>query len=159
MTNIVGCEVWFGVEPVDIDFDAQAGICCCSNILKGRFVLRQAKAAVWIACVPFHCHGGFFEQVAKILLIRQLLSHAPDHFRGDERWDAFIFSSEDVPDVSDGSCMLGVELVASLVVGSICVLLELAGNANDVAEGCGVRICERHGCLGCNECATPPPSI
>ena len=103
--------------------------------------------------------GGLFEQVAKLLLIRQPLSHALDHFCGDEQWDVFILSSEDVPDVSDGSCMLGVELVAGLAMGWICLLLELVGNDNDVAEGRGVKISERHGCLGQNECAAHTPAI
>ena len=105
------------------------------------------------SCLDCVCHL-IVKAIARLLLIRRLLCHAPDCFPSNERWDVFILGSEDIPDVGDGSCMLGVELVMCLTTRLICVLLELTDNANDVVVNCNVRISERHGCLGCDEHTT-----
>ena len=63
--------------------------------------------------MPFHCHGRFFEQPTKLLLVRQPLQHALDCCCGDELWDIFVLGMEDVSGVGDGPWMLSIELVVS----------------------------------------------
>ena len=91
----------------------------------------------------------------KLLLIEWLLCHALDHFCSDECMTVFVFGSEDVPDVCDGSCTLGVELVMCLTTRLICVLLELMSDSNNVEISGKVGISCGHCCLGWNECTHP----
>ena len=83
--------------------------------------------------------------MAKLEPSAWLLCHALNCFCGDNHSNVLVFGSEDILDVSDGSCMLGVELVLSLVTRLICVLSELTIAATDI-----FRIGLGNHCLGWN---------